>query len=137
MLSLREERMADHFVKRHVEGLPTAAVIHQFNQVDNGDPHDHPWSFTSFVLHGGYMEEVFDRETGASRLVSRTVGESFFVPATHIHRIVHLPEGECTTIILPGPHEQTSGFYQFRSDGMYHRFWHEPEFRLMAPASAA
>lgn len=132
MLNLREERMADHFVKHHVEGLPAAAVFHQFSQVDHGDPHDHPWSFTSFVLHGGYVEEVFDRETGSSKLVNHTVGESFYVPAKHIHRIVALPAGECFTIILPGEPEQKSGFWEFSPEGARHRYWDQAEFQRMA-----
>ena len=131
MLNLREERMGDHFVKHHIEGLPCAAVLHQFSQVDHGDPHDHPWGFTSFVVHGGYVEQVFQLD-GSSELVHRQVGDSFHIPADHIHRIVDLPAGECTTIILPGPHQQTSGFYQFREDGAYHRYWDQADFQRMA-----
>lgn len=131
MLSLREERMADHFVKHHVEGLPAAAVFHQFSQVDHGDPHDHPWPFTSFVISGGYVEQVFQLD-GSSELVHRKVGDSFRIDAKHIHRIIDLPAGECTTIILPGPHEQKSGFYQFREGRAWHRFWDQEEFQGVA-----
>lgn len=122
MLNLREERMADHFVKHHVEGLPSAAVFHQFSQIDYGDPHDHPWPFTSFVISGGYVEQVFQLD-GSTELFHPNVGDSFHIDAKHIHRIIDLPNGECTTIILPGPHEQTSGFYQFRDGRAWHRFW--------------
>ena len=131
MLQLREERMADHFVKHHIDGLPCAAVLHKFSRPDHGPAHDHPWPFFSFIVHGGYVEEVFDRETGSSHQVHRAVGQSFYIPATHIHRIVDLPFGECHTLILPGPHEQKSGFWEFRGDGAYHRFWDEPEFKRL------
>jgi hypothetical protein len=131
MLDLREEQMAHHFTKWHIGGLPCAAVIHQFNAVDHGDPHDHPWGFTSFVIHGGYVEQVFQLD-GSAELIAREPGQSFYISAKHIHRIVELPAGECTTIILPGPHEQTSGFYQFRDGRTWHRFWNEAEFHGVA-----
>lgn len=131
MLDLREERMGHHFTKWHIGGLPRSAVIHRFSETDNGDPHDHPWGFTSFVIHGGYVEQVFQLD-GTSQLIHREPGQSFYIPAQHIHRIVDLPAGECTTIILPGEHEQTSGFYQFREDGAYHRYWDQPDFQRMA-----
>ncbi|NGP19310.1 cupin domain-containing protein [Devosia aurantiaca] len=131
MLHLREERMADHFVKHHVEGLPAAAVFHQFNQADYGDPHDHPWPFTSFVISGGYMEQVFQLD-GSSEMILREPGQSFQIAANHIHRIVDLPLGQCTTIILPGLHERKSGFYQFRDRRAWHRYWDQTVFQPLA-----
>jgi hypothetical protein len=32
-------------------------------------------------------------------------------------------------ITLPGPHEQTSGLYQFREAGASHWFWEQPAFQ--------
>ena len=128
-LHLRHEPMGPQFDKWHVEGMPRSAVLHRFTAPDNGPAHDHPFSFHSFVLSGGYVEEVFDRETGSSQLINRTPGESFYIEATHIHRIVHLPDGECWTIIIPYEWEQKSGFWEFREGGTYHRYWDEPDFK--------
>ena len=134
-MQLRHEPMSPVFDKWHVEGLPIPAVFHRFAAPDLGDPHDHPWSFRSVILTGGYVEEVFDIETGSSRLVSHTVGESFFIEASHIHRIVDLPTGECWTLIMPeGPKLREPGFYQFRQDGAYHRPWHREDFQLFRAA---
>lgn len=131
MLNLRHEPMSPVFDKWHVEGLPCAAVFHRFSAPDHGDPHDHPWSFRSIILHGGYVEQVFQLD-GTSELIRHDPGDSFFVPATHIHRVVDLPAGECWTIILPqGLSERVSGFYQFRDDGAYHRPWHRAEFEKL------
>ena len=119
-LNLRREEMAPFFVKHYIEGLPIPAAFHSFSDIDHGDPHDHPWAFTSFIVAGGYVEEVFDRD-GTSHFVEHLPGESFRVEANHIHRVVALPRGECTTIAIPGPEVQKSGFYQFRADGAYRR----------------
>lgn len=126
-MQLREERMSGAMVKWHLEGAPFAAVLHQFTEPDHGHPHSHPWPFQSTILHGGYREQVFQLD-GSFEFVDRNPGDTFNIPAQHIHRIVDLPNGECWTMILPGEHVQTSGFYDFREDGSYHRFWHEPEF---------
>ena len=123
MLNFHEERMSDAMVKYHIEGLERPAVIHRFTSPDFGPHHDHPWPFYSFVISGGYVEEVFDLEDGDTHLVRRSVGQSFYIPETHIHRIVELPNGICETIILPFETKQKSGFWEFRDDGTYHRFW--------------
>jgi hypothetical protein len=119
--------MSETFTKYHVHGLPRPAVFHRFAEADHGDPHDHPWSFRSFVLVGGYVEEVFHLD-GTREIIHRMQGDSFFIHAEHIHRIIELPAGECWTLVLPQQTERVSGFYQFRDDGTYHRLWHQPEF---------
>lgn len=128
MLTFRHEPMGPHFNKYHVEGLPFPMVLHHFTAPDHGDPHDHPWGFYSYVIYGGYVEEIFDIETGKSFTTQRAKGDNFWIPSNRIHKVVELPMGECLTAIVPGPTEQTSGFYQFREDGTYHRFWHDQNF---------
>ena len=119
---MRIEKMNRRFTKYHLDGpWPFAAVMHRFSGPDLGDPHDHPWSFHSFVLSGGYTEEVF-RPDGTSFFADHAPGSSHFVNASTIHRIVRLHD-ICWTLILPGPPERKSGFYQFREDGTYHRYW--------------
>ena len=132
-LRIDQEPMNGDFTKYHLRGpWPFHPVLHHFRAPDHGDPHDHPWPFRSVVLAGGYVEEVFSLD-GSSSLVRRNVGESFVIPAGHIHRIVELPEGECWTLITAlGPQERVSGFYRFGDGEPMHRFWNEPEF--MRPA---
>ena len=123
MLSLRHEPMADFFDKFHVGGLPRAAVFHRFTNADLGDPHDHPWPFTSFIVSGGYIEEVFDRRNGAVEVDVHRPGDSFRVEAHHVHRIVQLLDDECWTLILPEAYVHEPGFWQFRDDGPWRRPW--------------
>ena len=130
MVHITEERMSDAFLKLHIHELPFPAVLHRFTAPDLGDPHDHPWPFRTFILHGGYTEEVYDLHGGLIDIRQHHEGDSFLIDAGHIHRITELHGIECWTIILPKPGEaRTSGFYQFRDDGAYHRFHHETEWR--------
>lgn len=131
-LHIREERMSGAFLKFHLEGpWPFHPVMHRFDAPDHGDAHDHPWAFRSIILHGGYVEEVFDLTTGRSEFIHRKPGDSFVNAADHVHRIVDLPEGECWTMILPNAWERTPGFYQVRPDGIYHRFWNQEHFERL------
>jgi len=132
MIGLYNEHMSDVFDKYHLDGAPFAAVLHRFSDIDHGDPHDHPWGFRSIILHGGYVERVFNRLNGTSRLIPREVGDSFEIPAKHIHRIEELPNGECWTLVLPRETERVSRFWQFRDSGIYSRAWHEKEWTLMS-----
>lgn len=127
-VTIRTETMCGFFTKYHLNGLPRAAVLHHFTDVDRGPPHDHPWPFRSFIISGSYTEEVFQLD-GSSERVSHMTGEAFSVASSHIHRIVHMPASGVWTLILPGRPERKSGFYDFREDGAYHRFWDQPEFK--------
>ena len=128
---LHYERMSGAFEKWHVPGLDRPASFHRFTQPDRGDPHDHPWSFTTHILSGGYDEEVFSigpNNSWRSEVHHRAPGTAHTVSARHIHRIVHLPEGEAWTLVLAGPHERTSRFWRFRQRGIWSRAWHQRRF---------
>lgn len=130
-MHIEEEKMNEGMTKYHLRGpWPFHATYHRFTEPDHGDPHDHPWAFRSLIMQGGYVEEVFNLETGKSQRIRRHVGNCFEIPANHIHRLVELPAGECWTMIMPlEPSVQTSGFYQFRDGASFHKFWNEPEFK--------
>lgn len=129
------EQMGGHFAKYHLRGpWPFHPVIHRFTAPDRGDPHDHPWSFRSMILHGGYREEVYSPDGGYVRTIDRKPGDSFLIEAGHIHRIVDLGAAECFTLILPQASERVSGFYRWDGDGKcFHRFWHESDWRVYDP----
>lgn len=126
---LRIERMNDHMTKLH---LGDGRVVHHFTAADGpgADYHDHPWRFSSTILAGGYVEQVMDitRPHDPPQEIERRPGDTFRNEAGTIHRIIRLLEPECWTVITPGEHERTPGFYQFRPDGAWHRLWHDPEF---------
>ena len=125
---VRVERMSRAFVKYH---LDNGQVLHRFTREEpHVDPHDHPWSFETEILDGGYVEEVFRVEPdGAwrSEVVHRHPGTTHRVEAGHIHRIVELPTGECWTLVRTGPHEREVRFWRF-GDGVRSRAWHARRF---------
>lgn len=134
IISVREEQMSNELMKYHIEGLPFDAVIHKFTGVDQGDPHDHPFTFRSFVLKGGYVERRYSIKTICDvnfvepETIQRAPGDSFMVQADTIHEVIHLPDGECWTLILPEKWEKKPGFYKF-ADEILHRFWDEADFK--------
>ena len=108
---LRIERMNAHFTKLH---LGDDRVVHRFGAADGpgADPHDHPWSFSSTIIAGGYVEEVFslDHPLDPPQVIERRPGDTFRNEAGTIHRIVRLTAPECWTVIRPGAAERTPGF---------------------------
>jgi hypothetical protein len=107
---VKVEVMGDHFRKLHLQpGAGKHVTLHHFTGPDEGDPHDHPYSFTTLVLSGGYVEEVWTPKYGDGyrggpswhkALHFRAPGESHTVRSTDVHRIVSLPAGECVTAVV-------------------------------------
>ena len=93
------------------------SVWHVFfgNCPDVGHPHDHPWTFRSEIIFGGYVEEVYDPATGARQVFHRRPGDSFMVPATKVHKIIDYPEGNALTRIWPEEGEQKWGFWRWEN----------------------
>lgn len=126
--AVHAERMNDGFLKVHTPEGP----LHVFTQPDLGHPHDHPWPFTTHIIEGGYVEEVYTIHADGSHsmeVVERRPGTSHHVEAGTVHRIISLPMGFCLTKARPGTTERTSGFYDFRPDGIFHRYWHEEQWQ--------
>lgn len=104
------ENMGDHFRKLHLQpGASERVTLHHFTAPDSGDPHDHPYDFTTLVLSGGYVEEVWEPVLpdgwGGSvewnkKLFFRAPGTSHRVASAAVHRIVSLPAGECVTAVV-------------------------------------
>jgi hypothetical protein len=132
------ERMNERFAKLHLGVGKFAITLHHFTGPDVGDPHDHPYPFTTTILAGGYVEEVWRRgkDGWSSRLVHREVGSSHRVGASSIHRIVALPQGECVTSVVwhaEGARRREPRFYRLRRGVMQSRRWDEPRFKKMPP----
>jgi hypothetical protein len=99
--------------------------VHKFMRSDDERAlHDHPWSFVSVILRGGYVEvsETADYKT---TMLCRTslfdLRSPFwrrciaYRPAIYRHQ-VKLPiesgvEQSCWTLIITGPHVRTWGFW--------------------------
>lgn len=63
--------------------------LHYFLRSDLDDPHDHPWSFWTWMVRGSYVEELYNRRTRAfSRDVRSQFGRrSAYRHAEDAHRI--------------------------------------------------
>lgn len=120
----RIEVMNAFFTKIH---LGDGRAIHHFTAADEGDEwHDHPWSFTSEVLAGGYAEDiVVDLDPFTVMERRRTPGSAQHVPADHIHRITRLLDGHCWTLVTAGRVEREVSFYRAREGMVQSRRWDE------------
>ncbi len=138
-MKYKEEIMSDVFTKHlfDFEGKvePFHMVVHNFTDIDRGDPHDHPFSFTTHILKGGYTEEIYHLLTRPlhgkywlKEIVERLPGTSHLVSANCIHKIIDLPTGECWTVIIPYEKVQEPAFYRFNENSIERRYWHEKEF---------
>ncbi len=80
--------------------------LHEFRRSDDDRAlHDHPWSSTSIVIAGSYVEV-----TPHGRF-TRNTGDVITRPATAPHRI-EIPGGESViTLFITGPHEREWGFH--------------------------
>lgn len=130
MLHITFERMSPAMEKIHLGPAENgnALVLHRFTGPDTGPFHDHPFPCRSYILHGGYREEVLHPDGGVEVREHRP-GDVVSIPTDHVHRIAHLFEGECLTLYeVLGPKEQESSFFEWRDGVMFSRRWHDPEW---------
>lgn len=135
-IKIKREKMNAVFMKHHLKGLPFDAVIHHFSEKDENEHiHDHPFSFTTHILKGSYMEKIYEIHEDGTYTFSihhRQEGSSHFVSAETIHEIISLPEGECFTLIRPYERFRDTYFYRFENDKVFIRRWNQRKFREFA-----
>lgn len=116
--------------------------LHKIVGPDNEPyPHDHPWAFTSLILSGGYIEELYDFTPATASKDCRMIDHAweneryyklYAWPSIHIHekghvvrrrswhahRIINLVTKPTWTVILTGETKGQWGFYlnQYYSD---------------------
>ncbi|MFU8971488.1 hypothetical protein ACM642_09495 [Chryseobacterium sp. CY353] len=134
-IKIKREKMNDVFTKHHLLGLPFDAVIHHFSRKDQHEHvHDHPFSFTTYILKGSYVERIYEIHDDGSYTFSdhhRKEGTTHFVPAKTIHEILELPDGECFTLIKPYQKEKETFFYRFEDGKVFRRKWNQRKFRMI------
>lgn len=87
-----------------------ALMLHKMHRPDDHScHHDHPWSFWTFVLYGGYVEQVTQPDGTVNARRNRP-GMLLFRPAEHAHRIHRLPRGHCWTLVLRFKKRRSWGF---------------------------
>jgi len=133
MKLIHTETMSAQFQKLHMTVGKFPLTLHHFTGPDKDGPHDHPFAFTTNILAGGYVEQVWKRRKGYWQpyVIARPAGTSHLVEADCIHRIIELPEGECITSVVW--HDQAvdrreTCFYELREGVMWKRQWNENEF---------
>lgn len=133
---VRTERMGPHFTKYHLSG---GQLLHHFKMAEDEHYHDHPFGFRTAILHGGYVEEVAqvcEDGTLAVAILERLPGTTHEVQAGTIHKLTGLLSGECWTLVTPGQKEREPGFYRADESGVWHRFWYDKQWTLLAPVVA-
>lgn len=101
---------------RRATGRPggLAVFLHKFERSDPDHLHDHPWSFTSVILAGGYFEvtpaDPADPLGPAVRTWHRP-GSVLVRPHPWPHRIELPPGGTALTLVLRGRKRSSWGFW--------------------------
>ena len=85
--------------------FPFNIFLHRFLKSDPDVLHNHPWSYRSIILFGGYWEHKLDGVFWRGPL------SYIYAPANTYHR-VELDEQNpyCWTLFMPGPKQQSWGF---------------------------
>jgi hypothetical protein len=94
--------------------FPFNVFIHKFLKSDPDDLHDHPWSYATLILKGGYYEWVPLRASNGDiigqKKVWRGPGHFRMCSANSYHRIELKPGVTAWTLFMPGPQKRDWGF---------------------------
>ena len=92
--------------------LGSIKLHHILRSDEDRDCHDHPWSFLSIILRGGYWEHT-PVSTGARFTTRRWYGPGrvLWRPAPSIHRLELPPGRTAWTLIFTGPRIREWGFH--------------------------
>lgn len=95
-----------HFRRWSILSTPWFSIyLHKIYRSDEDfHQHDHPWSFLSFILSGGYIEESEEKKKEYRRFSWN------FKRAETPHKI-QLTNGPTTTLIFCGPRRRTWGYH--------------------------
>jgi hypothetical protein len=116
----------DYLIRWRVVQTPWFAVyLHDLLEPDSArDPHDHPWTFWSVILRGGYVEKIWEQDPqlgvgGFHRVVgwwSRSYRRRWLAGSVHkmtmdkAHMIQFVQPGT-RSLIICGPRRRTWGFW--------------------------
>lgn len=90
------------------KSFPFNIFIHKFLKSDPDDLHDHPWSYFTLILSGGYYEWI----PGVNCEIRKWRGPGHFrvCGATSLHRIELKPGVTCWTVFMPFKKVREWGF---------------------------
>ena len=107
--------------------------VHRIVRTDEGDMHDHPWGYSTFILSGGYWETTGTAKRDAATEAAsvggverKWRGPGFMqrVGESHVHRLGLGKNSDtgadvpCWTLFVPFRRTQEWGFYTERDDGV-------------------
>ena len=96
------------------DSFPFNIFLHKFVKSDPDHLHDHPWSYKTFIIKGGYWEWYpLKNDTGAVIGASKKWrGPGSFIKATadSMHRVELEPGITPWTIFIPGKKQKDWGF---------------------------
>jgi len=85
--------------------FPFNIFIHKFLKSDPDDLHDHPWSYFTCILRGGYLEHTPSGKFWRGPFTCKCGAPN------DLHRIELNPQaGECWTLFIPGKKIRKWGF---------------------------
>lgn len=94
--------------------FPFNIFVHKFLKSDPDHLHDHPWSYFTLILKGGYYEWVpyYDKDNNKMTEICKWRGPGHFrvCKATSYHRIDLNPDITAWTLFIPGPQKREWGF---------------------------
>jgi hypothetical protein len=112
------------------EGTSERLTIWLGDDPRDGEPHDHPWPFTTTIIPSptrggtGYLEEVWTFDAAGKPTVEvfwRGAGETFEVPAGRAHHVRNVVPGTMTHMVIgkltAGPKDW--GHWTPGADGTY------------------
>ena len=90
--------------------FPINIFIHKILKSDEEDLHDHPWSFCSFIITGGYYETTLTSKNEKTT-TWYPPGSWRKVKSNHLHRIeLKNNSSPCWTLFIPFRREKKWGF---------------------------
>lgn len=92
-------------LKERPDWFPINIFVHKFISSDMDKPHDHPWSYFTLILSGGYWEYIYTLDNEGKVMAMekywRKPGFYQYVDASHTHRIELESNKTCWTLVIP------------------------------------
>lgn len=103
----------DYLIRWRFVQTPWFAVyLHDLLEPDSArDPHDHPWTFISIILRGGYTERVWPNADGNLIYVRRWLPGSVHKMTMEKAHMITRVRPRTKSLILCGPRRRNWGFW--------------------------
>jgi len=100
---------------RDRQQFPFNIFIHKFLKSDPDEVHDHPWSYFTLILRGGYYEWIPEFDSSGKKVGEtrhwRGPGHFRRCSADSFHRIELDPAVTAWTLFIPGSQKREWGFW--------------------------